>query len=55
MPFVLICPACETQLVLTFHDWANNLSQHSQVDALLLDFSKAFDEVSRTKITTFVL
>ena len=30
---------CETQLVLRFHDWANTLKQHGQVDALLLDFS----------------
>ena len=34
--------SCETQLALTFHDWANTLNQHGQVDALLLDFSKAF-------------
>ena len=29
---------------------ANSLNQHGQVDALLLDFSKAFDKVSHTKL-----
>ena len=42
--------SCETQLVLTCHDWANILNQQGQVDALLLDFSKAFDKVSHTKL-----
>ena len=41
----------ETQLVLTFHDWATIVTQHGQVDALLLDFSKAFDKVSHKKLT----
>ena len=42
--------SCETQLVLTCHDWANILNQQGQVDALLLDFSKAFDKVSHAKL-----
>ena len=42
--------SCETQLVLTFHDWANILNQRGQVDALFLDFSKAFDKVSHEKL-----
>ena len=42
--------SCETQLILTFHDWANTLNQRGQVDALLLDFSKAFNKVSHTKL-----
>ena len=42
--------SCETQLVLTFHDWATIVNQHGQVDALLLDFSKAFDKVSDKKL-----
>ena len=42
--------SCETQLVLTFHDWATIVNQQSQVDALLLDFSKAFDKVSDKKL-----
>ena len=35
----------ETQLVLTFPDWANTLNQHGQVN-----FSKASDKVSHTKV-----
>ena len=42
--------SCETQLVLTCHDWANILNQQGQVGALLLDFSKAFDKVSHAKL-----
>ena len=42
--------SCETQLVLTAHDWATTLNNHGQVDALLLDFSKAFDKVSHQKL-----
>ena len=42
--------SCETQLVLTCHDWANILNQQGQVDALLLDFSKAFDKVSHATL-----
>ena len=42
--------SCETQLVLSCHDWNNILNQHGQVDALLLDFSKAFDKVSHPKL-----
>ena len=42
--------SCETQLVLTFHDWASILNQRGQVDALFLDFSKAFDKVSHEKL-----
>ena len=37
-------------LLLTFHDWANTLNQHGQVDAPPLDFLKAFDKVSHTKL-----
>ena len=37
--------ACETQLRLPVHDWETTLNNHGQVDALLLDFRKAFDEV----------
>ena len=41
--------SCETQLVLTAHDWASVLNKRGQVDAILLDFSKAFDMVSHPK------
>ena len=35
---------------MSCHDWANILNQQGQVDALQLDFSKAFDKVSHTKL-----
>ena len=33
--------SCETQLITTIRDFANCLNKSSQVDAVLLDFSKA--------------
>ena len=38
--------SCETQLLTTIHDFANNLNNQKQTDTILLDFSKAFDKVS---------
>ena len=38
--------SCETQLVLTVQDLAKGLDDNKQIDAVLLDFSKAFDKVS---------
>ena len=35
--------SCETQLILTTHEIAKHLSEGTQVDIQLLDFSKAFD------------
>ena len=35
--------SCETQLFITVHDLAAGLDRHQQIDAILLDFSKAFD------------
>ena len=37
--------SCKTQLITTIHDWAKSINLHSQTDAILLDFSKAFDSV----------
>ena len=37
--------SCETQLITTIHDWARSINVRSQTDAILLDFSKAFDSV----------
>ena len=37
---------CVTQLVLTHHYWSKALDAGHQVDAVFLDFSKAFDKVS---------
>ena len=38
--------SCETQLLLTVQDLAQGLRDQQQIDAVILDFSKAFDKVS---------
>ena len=40
------CRSCETQLILTHHQWATALDKGRQVDVVFLDFSKAFDKVN---------
>ena len=40
--------SCETQLVLTHHQWVTALDEGRQVDAAFLDFCKAFDKVSHS-------
>ena len=40
----------ETQLIMATHDWASVLNPNGQVDAIMLDFSKAFDRVSHAKL-----
>ena len=37
--------SCETQLIATIHDLAENLNNGKQTDIILLDFTKAFDKV----------
>ena len=37
--------SCESQLILTIQDLASSLDDGEQIDAVLLDFSKAFDKV----------
>jgi len=37
--------SCETQLILTVDDLSRSLDNSEQVDAILLDFSKAFNKV----------
>ena len=37
--------SCETQLLTTLNDFSNSLNSSGQTDAILLDFSKAFDKV----------
>ena len=39
------CRYCETQLITTVHDLAENLNCGNQTDVILLDFTKAFDKV----------
>ena len=42
--------SCESQLILTVNDLAKSVDDSSQVDAILLDFSKAFDKVSHSRL-----
>lgn len=42
--------SCETQLLTTTHEIAKHLSADSQVDVILLDFSKAFDKVPHARL-----
>ena len=37
--------SCETQLITACNDFANTINEGGQTDAILLDFSKAFDKV----------
>ena len=41
--------SCETQLLITSHNLAENLNNHSQADVAALDFSKAFDKMPHTQ------
>ena len=43
--------SCETQLLQFVTDVVNNLHSGRQTDVLVMDFSKAFDKVSHTKLT----
>ena len=42
--------SCESQLLIAINEIAQTLDQGGQVDAVLLDFSKAFDKVSHSKL-----
>jgi hypothetical protein len=42
--------SCETQLVVTIQELAKTQSEGKQIDAMLLDFSKAFDKVPHTRL-----
>ena len=35
---------------MAVHDWATTLNNHGRVDAVMLDFRKAFDKVSHAKL-----
>ena len=45
--------SCETQLITTHHDIARllDIPDIKQVDAILLDFAKAFDKVPHRRLT----
>jgi len=42
--------SCESQLILTIDDLAKSIDDSRQTDAILIDFSKAFDKVSHTRL-----
>ena len=42
--------SCESQLLITVNDLAEGLRDKEQVDAILLDFSKAFDRVPHERL-----
>ena len=42
--------SCETQLIITVDEIAKSLDNRSQVDLLILDFSKAFDTVPHARL-----
>ena len=42
--------SCDTQLISTLHDFATSLNNSGQVDAILLDLSKAFDKVPHVRL-----
>ena len=42
--------SCETQLLITSHDLAEILNNHSQTDVAALDFLKAFDKVPHHRL-----
>ena len=37
-------------MLITIHDFANNLNNQKQTDAILLDFTKAFDKESHRRL-----
>ena len=41
---------CETQLVISIQDLAKSLADGTQIDIILLDFSKAFDKVPHQRL-----
>ena len=42
--------SCESQLIETVHDWMTALDNKTKIDAILLDFAKAFDKVPHKRL-----
>ena len=42
--------SCECQLIETVHDWKTAMDNKTQIDAILLDFAKAFDKVPHLRL-----
>ena len=51
--------SCESQMIETVHDWMTALDNKTQIDAILLDFAKAFDKVPHkrllSKLTSYII
>ena len=44
--------SCEIQLINAVHDWSTSFDYRTQIDAILLDFSKAFDKAPNHCLVT---
>ena len=44
------CRSCETQLFSTTQDFINAIEEGNRIDAIVLDFSKAFDKVDHERL-----
>ena len=42
--------SCESQLIETVHDWITAIDTKKHIDAILLDFAKAFDKVPHKRL-----
>ena len=42
--------SCESQLIETVYDWMTAMDNNTQIDAILLDFAKAFDKVPHLRL-----
>ena len=42
--------SCESQLIETVHDWMTAMDNKTQIDAILLDFTKAFDKLHHLRL-----
>ena len=42
--------SCESHLIETVHDWMTAMENKTQIDAILLDFAKAFDKVPHLRL-----
>jgi hypothetical protein len=45
---------CESQVITGFHDIADSLDNGGSIDAIVMDFSKAFDQVPHDRLLTKV-
>jgi len=50
MVFTNTAISCETQLINTIHDFVSTMNNREQVDAIMLDMSKAFDIIPHNRL-----